>query len=145
MLLAVNLVLVTKIGAQTDKPADTLTFQITGFEDNTGQVLVQLFRKEDKVPVKPFMAVVEKIMDHKAEVQITGLTYGEYAAIVVHDKNANGIIDHQWGFPDEPLGYPNNWGLSVFSGMPTFANLKFFFSQSNNILNINMKEWYRHF
>jgi hypothetical protein len=38
--------------AQTEKPISNLTFTITGFADDSGQVLVQLFHKEDKIPLQ---------------------------------------------------------------------------------------------
>ncbi len=38
--------------AQTEKTISNLTFTITGFADDSGEVLVQLFHKEDKVPLE---------------------------------------------------------------------------------------------
>ena len=125
---------------QSQNTGTSLTFHISGFTDNSGKVLVQLFRKEDKVPAKPFRVVEGKIDGQKAEVVVADLPYGEYAAIIVHDQNSNGHIDHKWGIPAEPLGYPNHWKLSLFSGMPSFDKLKFVFSPSTNNCDIVMNE-----
>lgn len=126
--------------SQTPEPTGTLTFNISGFSDNSGQVLVQMFRKDDKVPRNPFKEVKATISNQAAVVQIENLFFGEYAAIVVHDKNSNGIIDHHWGMPNEPLGYTSNWQLTLFSGMPSFEKLKFSFTESKDKYNIEMKE-----
>ena len=72
-------------------------------------------------------------------VEFKNLPYNVYAAIVVHDKNSNGIIDHRFGMPNEPLGFSNNWKLSLFSGMPTFQKLKFSFTIGVEVCNVNMQ------
>ena len=138
ILTSAMLFLTINISAQTGKSIGSLTFNITGFADNSGQVLVQLFRNEDKVPTKPFKVVKSKISSKKAVVEIENLGYGEYAAIIIHDLNSNGHIDHRLGMPNEPLGFTNNWKLSLFSGMPTFDKLKFTFNESNNLFDIKM-------
>ena len=126
--------------SQTPKPAETLTFHVTGFENNTGQAIVYLYRQEDKVPTKPFTHATALIVNKVAEITFPGLSYGDYAAIVVHDLNANGKIDHKWGMPAEPLGYTNKWKFSLFSGMPTFEKLRFHFSASCRTIAITMHE-----
>ena len=131
---------VVNIKAQSANSSGSLTFNVTGFVDNSGQLLVQLFRKSDKVPAKPFKVIKAKIVANKSVVVVENLPFGEYAAILVHDKNMNGHIDHSWGIPNEPLGYTNNWKLSILSGMPTFEKLKIIFSDTNNVLKINMQE-----
>ena len=126
--------------SQTAKPSETLTFHVTGFENNTGQALVFLFKEGDNVPTKPSVTLKAAIVNNTADLSAGNLPYGEYAAIVVHDLNGNGMIDHKWGFPAEPLGYTNNWKLSMFSGMPTFEKLKFNFSKSTCTITIKMNE-----
>ena len=128
------------VGAQSHQTTGNLTFNISGFADNSGQVLVQLFRKTDKVPTKPFKVVISKIALRKATVVIPEIDYGEYAAIIVHDQNANGHIDHSWGIPCEPLGYTNRWKLTILSGMPTFEKLKFTFSETGNCFSIDFND-----
>ena len=126
--------------SQNAKPAETLTFHVTGFEKATGQALVYLYRRADKVPTKPFMHLKAEIVNHVSDITVNNLPYGEYAAIVVHDLNSNGKIDHKWGMPAEPMGYTNKWKLSLFSGMPTFEKLKFFYSDKNSTIVVQMKE-----
>ena len=134
------------IYAQTNEKQETnqkhvpLIFNVTGFADNSGQMLVYFYRKKDKMPSDPFKLLEIKIEDKQALAQIHDLSFGDYACIFVHDKNANNHIDHSFGFPSEPIGYTNNWKLSLFSGMPTFEKLKFTYSMSKNRYPINMYE-----
>ena len=126
--------------SQTEKPSNTLTFHVTGFESNAGQAILFLYRPTDKVPKKPFLRVKAEIANMESVIPVKDLPYGDYAAIVVHDQNKNDIIDHKWGMPAEPLGYTNHWKLSLFSGMPTFEKLRFRFSQSENTVLIKMPD-----
>ncbi len=47
------------------------------------------------------------------------MPYGNYAAILFHDKNSNNVIDHGMFGPSEPMGFPNDYTMSGHSGMPT--------------------------
>ena len=125
--------------SQTEKPALPLTFHISGFESDAGQVLLMLYRKQDNVPKSPNIKLKAEIVNREAIIEVRDLPYGDYAAIVAHDLNKNNMIDHKWGIPSEPLGYTNNWKLSLFSGMPTFEKLKFSFTKSNFAVRIRMK------
>ena len=139
LILSTTLLLSVALKAQTEKTTGTLTFNVTGFLDNSGQVIVKLYRKNDEIPENSFRQVKAEIKNYASVVEIKDLPYGDYGAIIVHDKNGNGIIDHSWGIPAEPLGYTNNWQLSLFSGMPTFEKLKFTFCASNSKCNISVK------
>ncbi len=115
-----------------DKPDLTVTAE--GFGDDSGQAVVFLYRAQDRIPKSPFRTATGAISGGKAALRIPGLPDGEYAAILLHDHNANGIIDHRFGIPREPLGYSNGWKLGLFSGMPTFAKLRFTVSDSARTL-----------
>jgi uncharacterized protein (DUF2141 family) len=106
----------------------TLVIEASNFESDEGIAIVNLFREQDDVPKKPFTQATGEIMDGKAKIVFNSIPYGEYAAILFQDENSNGILDHKWGFPNEPMGFSNEWRLTLFSGMPTFIKLKFEFS-----------------
>jgi uncharacterized protein (DUF2141 family) len=57
--------------------------------------------------------------------------FGQYAAVVYHDLDSNGVLDHGWFGPKEPLGFSGGWKLSLLSGMPTFEKLRFDFSPAH--------------
>ena len=137
ILVCLNLFVQTAWAQPADPP---LSFHVTGFDSNIGQALLELFRSDDKVPQKPFMLIKTAIVDKAASFTIPNLPHGDYAAIVVHDQNANNEIDHSWGLPSEPLGFTNNWKLRLFSGMPSFEKLKFTYSNANNVVNVKMDQ-----
>ncbi len=108
-----------------------LTFHAANFSHDNGDAVIFLFREGDAIPVSPFKKLKGKIENGKATIIFKNISYGDYAAILLHDENSNGIIDHSFGIPCEPLGYTNNWRLTLISGMPTFEKLKFNFSKQN--------------
>lgn len=108
-----------------------LTIEASNFGSDSGKAIVQLFREQDDIPEKPFKQVTGNIIDGKAIIIVSTIPFGEYAAILFHDENSNGVLDHKLGFPNEAMGFSNAWKLSLFSGMPTFKKLKFNFDQVN--------------
>jgi len=117
--------------ARADEPPGqgTLAIRARAFDGDMGQAVVFLYRKDDKLPKAPFRKASGGILNRESTLEFTDLPYGEYAAILLHDENGNGEIDHSFGMPSEPLGYTRGWRLGFFSGMPTFEKLKFRFSE----------------
>ncbi len=109
----------------------TLRFATSNFSNDQGKAVLFLFRKSDKIPDKPFMTVSCNIERKMASILLPGIAFGNYAAILLHDENSNGRIDHSFGLPFEQLGYSNNWKLGFFTGMPTFSKLEFQFSPAS--------------
>ena len=134
-----NLLLIPIFSAEKLKEKQYLTFQISGFSDNAGQGLLLLFKKGNKVPTSPWLIRSFIIRNKQSETALS-IPYGEYAAIIVHDKNSNGKIDHKFGLPNEPLGFTNYWKINLFSGKPTFKKLKFNFSKEKSVIRITVKD-----
>ncbi len=107
----------------------TLVIEGLDFESNKGIAIVHLFREQDDFPNNPFMQATGELVNGKATIVFNTIPYGAYAAILFQDENSNGILDHKLGFPNEPMGFSNEWTLSLFSGMPSFNKLKFEFDQ----------------
>jgi uncharacterized protein (DUF2141 family) len=118
--------------------AGTLRITATNFESENGQAVANLFREQDDLPKKPFRSVKTSIKDGLGELVFQGLPNGSYAVIVYHDKNDNGTLDHKLGLPNEPMGFSNNWNLSLFSGMPTFKKLRFEHKTSQTLIAIKI-------
>jgi uncharacterized protein (DUF2141 family) len=125
---------------QSGTSTGTLTIEVTGFTSNVGQAVLELFRKNDKVPTGPSTIQTATIANKKAVFTINNLVFDDYAILVYHDQNSNNEIDHSFGIPAEPLGYSNNWELSLYSGMPTFEKLRFSFTQKTEKIKIQMSE-----
>jgi uncharacterized protein (DUF2141 family) len=120
--------------------SDTLTIYATHLSSDEGNVIAKLYRESDPFPSKPFMETSVNISDGKATIVFSTISYGSYAAILCHDKNSNGKIDHNFlGIPAEPLGFSNGWKLTLFSGMPSFNKLKFDFSPQTKEFNIEIR------
>ncbi len=125
IVLAPYFIVGTSLGQYKD--TGTLRFFTGNFNNDAGRAMIQLYRSTDKVPDHPFMKVSGSLQNKSAIIDIHGLPYGDYAAILVHDENSNGQIDHAYGLPAEQLGYTNKWELGFFTGMPSFSKLKFHF------------------
>ena len=91
----------------------TITINMTGFENNTGQVLVAVFASEtgfpedtDEVYAYTFVNVIS---NNQASTRIQNLPYGSYAVAVIHDENRNFDLDKRaFGIPTEGIGFSNN-------------------------------------
>ena len=68
-----------------------------------------------------------------------GLLAGRYAAVVFHDENDNGVIDHGLLGPSEPLGFSGGFVLSLVSGRPDFERLKFDFKPPAQTLELQVR------
>lgn len=103
-----------------------------GFEHGGGQAVVNLLREQDNLFREPFRKAFAKIVAGKAELKFPYLSFGEYALILYHDENKNGEVDHNFiRLPSEPLGFSNGFAISLFSGKPTFAELRIRFDQNS--------------
>jgi uncharacterized protein (DUF2141 family) len=135
--LAISLTVIL-LSASKQQSNGTLTINSGNFNNNNGKAILFLFRKNDKIPLNPFKAIVTEIKDKKAFFEIQNLAFDEYAIMLLHDENNNGEIDHSMGFPSEQLGYSNNWKLGFFTGVPIFSKLKFQFTATHEVQNINI-------
>lgn len=123
-------------------PSGTLSIQVRGFTHERGHAIANLFREGDDVlkPDKAYQRVQAEIHDGKATINFPDLAYGKYAVSVFHDENGNGTLDHNvLRFPAEPLGFSNQFRLSLFSGMPSFEKLKFSFSMDKVVEEVTVK------
>jgi uncharacterized protein (DUF2141 family) len=135
--LSISLVIIA-LTAFKQQGNGTLTVNSSNFNNDNGKAVLFLFRKDDKIPINLFKTIVTEIKDKKAIFDIQNLAFDEYSIILLHDENNNGEIDHSMGLPNEQLGYSNNWELGFFTGMPTFSKLKFQFSTTEKVQNINI-------
>ncbi len=111
---------------------------ITDLTNNQGQIVVLLFEKGqefgmDKTPLKKH--IFETILNRKASFSITNLATGEYAFLVFHDENKDGIFDTNWiGMPKEGVGKSGVQGKR-----PTYKNSKFVFTGEKTKFDIKLK------
>jgi uncharacterized protein (DUF2141 family) len=103
----------------------TLTIEIKGLRNNTGQILLQVF-DEGHTLVK---GVIGSITDKKCTILIENLKPSKYAFRYFHDENKNGELEKNWqGIPREGYGFSNN-AKGTF-GPPSFG--KWIFELKDN-------------
>ncbi len=101
---------------------------VTGIKKEKGQITCSIYNDPAtflKKGVKAMRKVVEVPSRAGVTCVFTGVTPGEYAITVAHDKNANNKMDSNFlGIPSEPWGVSNNarpgfraprWGEAVFT------------------------------
>jgi uncharacterized protein (DUF2141 family) len=125
-IIVIVVILLCAFGLKTQgQEVPKLLVHISNLKSAKGVAIVNLFREQDDIPKKPFTSMTAEIKNGKADIQFNNLPTGSYAIIAYHDENSNGVLDHKLGFPNEPMGFSNNWELGLFSGMPTFKKLRF--------------------
>ncbi|MBI3716646.1 MAG: DUF2141 domain-containing protein [Betaproteobacteria bacterium] len=112
--------------ASAQPSARQLTVQASGFAANNGHAVAKLFVPGADVLKRGNQEIKAEIRDGKATFVFPALPAGEYAVVVFHDANDNGVIDHnRLGLPSESLGFSNAFRLSLTAGLPSFEKLRF--------------------
>jgi uncharacterized protein (DUF2141 family) len=110
------------------------------FKDESGHAIAKLFRLGQNVRQRGDFEVKSDIRGGKASLIFPPLPAGEYAVVVFHDNNDNGVIDHNFiGLPNEAIGFSNAFKLSFISGLPTFDKLKFAHGEVAQTIQIRME------
>jgi uncharacterized protein (DUF2141 family) len=103
-----------------------LVVEVSGFKNNSGHAIAKLFIPGDDVIGKGRQEVSGTIRNGRSTLTFATAPPGEYAVVVFHDANDNGMIDHNLiGFPKEALGFSNGFALSLTTGRPEFEKLRF--------------------
>jgi uncharacterized protein (DUF2141 family) len=128
--------------AQTAPPepaSASITVQASGFKDDQGQAIAKLFQPGDDVLAAGRWEAKSHIHDGHATLVLPALPAGRYALVVFHDRNGNGQIDHGLLGPSEALGFSGGFRLSLFSGRPTFDELKFEFNGQAATMEVRVR------
>jgi uncharacterized protein (DUF2141 family) len=124
--------------AQTD--AHALILQADGFKNENGHAIAKLFLPGDNVRKKGREEVSAKILAGRTTLVFSALPPGQYAVVVFHDANDNGVIDHRLlGLPSEALGFSNSFVPSIAAGLPSFEKLQFTHGAHPQTLFIHME------
>jgi uncharacterized protein (DUF2141 family) len=116
---------------RSTKPAipTRLVVPITNLRTDRGNIPIALYRgaegygepsrahAADTVPIRGFGT------DFRAAATFEKLPPGDYALVVLHDENGDGIMNTSFGFPQEGFGSSNNPRPKF--GPPSFAETKF--------------------
>ncbi len=127
--------------AQKKPEGNTITVQLNGIKQPSGQVLLSLFKSEEGFPTHPekaFKWSKAKVTSSSLIISLDGLPPGNYAIAVVHDENSNDVMDRNWiGLPAEPYGISNN-ATGTF-GPPKYDDAKFTVTGKRDTIKIEMQ------
>jgi uncharacterized protein (DUF2141 family) len=126
LLTTALLVVVSAFAKAQSTPAPQQSFTITVTVENSrndeGKMMFSLSQKDEFMKGAPFKADSVTINDGVATVTFTDVPAGDYAVLVLHDKNGNGIMDFEPnGMPKESYGISNN---PMSYGQPTWQEAK---------------------
>jgi len=102
-----------------------LTVVVSGIAPPEGKVEVSVFNSAETFMQKPFLQQSKKVDGHtETRFVFAGLLEGDYAIVVGHDTNANGVRDAGFlGFGGESYAYSNE--ASSWFGRPAFSDASF--------------------
>ena len=127
------------LAASLARAAD-VTIKIEGVKDNAGKVAALLFAEADGFPNEPAKATKRIQVDAKAgttEIKVSGLKPGRYAVCVIHDSNANAVLDRNF------LGIPKE-GVAISNGIrrekPTFDKAVIEIKEGDTVV-LPLKYW----
>lgn len=138
-VIAVSLGLTLSGNIAAQELQGELEVNISGFKNDRGQVIVNLFNEKGKIMKvnTRHRVLTDTISQGHAKVVFTDLAYGNYAVSVFHDENDNGILDHNmFKLPEEALGFSNDFSLGLLSGLPSFEKLKFGFEPTMESIDV---------
>lgn len=113
---------------------NTLTVEISGIRNNTGNILYELFDQDHK----SLKVGDENITNNKCVIVLNNIKPGKYGFNYIHDENKNKKLDTKMLFiPKEGFGYSNN--VDAKFGPPAFE--KWIFNVTGNT-KLNCKVTY---
>lgn len=119
----------------------TLTIEVTGLEDNVGQVGVTIFRSKTGFPsdaTQSYKSAFKKSENNEAVFEFKDLPHGTYAVATLHDANNNKKLDKNFlGIPKEGFGVSNN--PKIYFSAPSFKDCKFELNVSKKSITIRTK------
>jgi uncharacterized protein (DUF2141 family) len=121
----------------------SLIYKFSNLPSNKGVIRVVLYNTPDKFLTKNEWCRADSAYVHSdgsAEVSISGLPYGKYAAALYLDENQNGVIDRNMvGLPTEAYGFSNN--VRAKWSIPGFEKVQFAFQNNTEILSGKVDYW----
>ncbi len=111
---------------------------VTGASPATGTIEATLFNSAESFLLEAHLQESGDVTeDGTFSAEFAGLEEGEYAIVVVHDANDNGVFDAGlFGFGGESVGYSNN--ASSWLGRPSFEDASFTLDSAQQEIHISL-------
>ena len=116
----------------------SIKLTVTGADPATGTIEATLFNSSQDFLLEAYLQQSGEVSeDGTFEAEFAGLEEGEYAIVVVHDANDNGVFDAGlFGFGGESVAYSND--ASSWLGRPSFDDAKFTVDQAEQTITISL-------
>lgn len=140
MILCVSLSIAWQDKAPApDAETGTLLVMVQGFKSTEGQLMVAVYNTEKEFMNKdPFKGSITPLSASQELIRFDNLPYGDYAVVVLHDMNKDGILDkNEFGIPTEGYGFSNNV-MGKF-GPPTWMQASFVFAGRDEVKIIELE------
>lgn len=137
-ILAVSLF--TLLAAFTSPEKKNLCVTVTNIQGK-GLIRSGVYRPTDKfLKYTPIGYIADPKGQNSVTINISDLPYGEYAIVLFHDKDGNGILNQKiFGIPTEPFAFSNNVRPKLSA--PKWDKCKFTYSPDKNCITIKLDDF----
>lgn len=120
-----------------------LTLEVEGTLSENGKLRAALFDSPDGFPdslQNGQQVVSEKVNGDTSQLIFDAVPFGEYAIVVFHDENNNGLLDkNSKGIPLEPIGVSNNAKMKL--GPPKFDRCTFVINAVGHVVEVSLQKY----
>ena len=121
--LLLSSLFISLLGFTQTETKHTLTVTVENFTSNEGKAAIALHTSDTFMRGAGVQNLESKIVDGKATFTFENVSNGDYALLVLHDKNENNRMDFEDnGMPKESYGTSNN---TRSFGPPIYDDAKF--------------------
>ena len=121
------LLLLSSFTGPDDEPY-SLTVEVKGLRNSTGEVQFTLYNKDGSIPdehfEKYYKLLKAEIINGSSTVTFENIPQGTYAVNILHDENKNGKIDKGFILPKEGIGFSNIESIGL-RNRPNFSKASF--------------------
>ena len=120
------------------RPTGELRVTILGLKSSRGDVIFALYNSRRSFTHDAYRTVFIPIVDRRCQWDAKGLPAGDYAVVVVHDRNGNHDMDSNFlGMPKEPYAFSNN--ARALFGAPSFEAARLHVGTGLTAIQIRLK------
>jgi uncharacterized protein (DUF2141 family) len=140
LLLIFLLLFFAGVSPAASESTGKLVVNISGFPSSDGFAMVALHNSEESYKggeTETIAKTKTRVVDQKAQVIFTNLSYGSYGVSLYHDENVNGKMDkNAMGIPKEAYGFSNN--AKGFFGKPSYKDVVFQLNSAEKQITIKL-------
>ncbi|WP_016951708.1 DUF2141 domain-containing protein [Anabaena sp. PCC 7108] len=118
-----------------------LTVNVDGIKNQSGKICASLFSKSKGFPAdskKALQSECIEVTEAPQKLIFKNLKPGNYAVALIHDINADGVLNsNSFGIPTEGFGFSNN--PLVLTGPPKFNDSAVLVAGSNTDIQIQLQ------